>query len=449
MNFSNQEQNKSLTDLLKPYVADGWAISRVYFSNPSWDMVCRALIKADLIPKHTNLNIIKIKDLSQITVRDILDLLHVGNYRADRLISELKQLDESISEDFLQEKIGIDDPDSALGQNDKFFYELPLYAKSIESEDKITLEVSLVVKMIKSANWRQEFEAEYGHALSEFDVEDEIKERNLNILAARLDGFTLDAIGKEYGVTRERVRQIINNLIAKAQTFPEFSSFHLENMLQQRLNELKSASKLLQMKMRSDLDLKARQIINNKPGIKLEELSVLLGTNSQLLNYSLGKNTKKFIYTVEKANVISSNFTDEEILEALRLAEAFESPINHSSYDDLVGRGLIKGPGSQTVMKRFSTWNKACQLADVSYNESVRDSYESLWTKNEMLDYVIEFLKNRTFTAGLNSYDEWRIESLSNAPSGAHLRNNFDTWINAKNTALQRMFDENISPDLI
>jgi hypothetical protein len=181
----------------------------------------------------------------------------------------------------------------------------------------------------------------------------------------------------------------------------------------------------------------------------MDDLSALLMTESKYLYSVLNKNTKKFIYTDEKVNSNSSNFTDDEILEALRLAEAFESPVNRNLYDDLVGRGLIKGPGSQTVMKRFSTWNKACQLADVNYNESVRDSYETLWTKDEMLDYVIEFLKNRSFGVGINSYDEWRIETLSNAPSGAHLRNNFDTWINSKNSALQKMFDNKISPELI
>jgi hypothetical protein len=72
-----------------------------------------------------------------------------------------------------------------------------------------------------------------------------------------------------------------------------------------------------------------------------------------------------------------------------------------------------------------------------------------LWGKEEVLDYLIEFLKNRTYGEGVQSYDEWRIETLSSAPSGAHVRNIFDTWINAKNSALKKMFDKNISPDLV
>jgi hypothetical protein len=34
-------------------------------------------------------------------------------------------------------------------------------------------------------------------------------------------------------------------------------------------------------------------------------------------------------------------------------------------------------------MKRFDTWNKACEAANISYTESFRGGYESLWTKEE------------------------------------------------------------------
>jgi hypothetical protein len=426
LNFKNNYPNDdiALIKFLDSEVAKGWGISRYYISNPTWNILGRALVQANLIPKHTEINVIKISDLEILTLADIRELKHAGNLRVRRLISELEQISESVSEE-----VESDNPQSNI--------------------EKITIEASLIVRMLTSPNWREDFETDFGYTFNELEFEDENIERNLHILAARLDGLTLDAIGKEYGVTRERIRQIIKRLINKAETFPDVSILNLEKLLEERLNSLKNAPKLSELNNRSEIDLKARLIINTRPGIKMDDLSALLMTESKYLYSVLNKNTKKFIYTDEKVNSNSSNFTDDEILEALRLAEAFESPVNRNLYDDLVGRGLIKGPGSQTVMKRFSTWNKACQLADVNYNESVRDSYETLWTKDEMLDYVIEFLKNRSFGVGINSYDEWRIETLSNAPSGAHLRHNFDTWINSKNSALQKMFDNKISPELI
>jgi len=38
MNFSYSEEDITLKNFLKPHIALGWGISRVYFSNPSWNM---------------------------------------------------------------------------------------------------------------------------------------------------------------------------------------------------------------------------------------------------------------------------------------------------------------------------------------------------------------------------------------------------------------------------
>jgi hypothetical protein len=56
-------------------------------------------------------------------VGDIVNLLHVGNSRLDRLILELQQLDESISEDYLYEKSRIDLLNPDLQQADQSFFE--------------------------------------------------------------------------------------------------------------------------------------------------------------------------------------------------------------------------------------------------------------------------------------------------------------------------------------
>ena len=66
-----------------------------------------------------------------------------------------------------------------------------------------------------------------------------------------------------------------------------------------------------------------------------------------------------------------------------------------------------------------------------------------------MLSYVIDFLKNHAYGERVQSYDKWRLESSSSALSGAHLRNNFYTWINVKNEALSKMARDEISPDLV
>jgi hypothetical protein len=100
-------------------------------------------------------------------------------------------------------------------------------------------------------------------------------------------------------------------------------------------------------------------------------------------------------------------------------------------------------------MKRFRTWNKACEAANIAHIDSARDVYESLWTREEMLTAVIDFLKNPMYGESVQSYDRWRIDSSSKAPSGTHVRNSFNTWMIAKNEALEKMVRDGISPNLV
>lgn len=315
--------------------------------------------------------------------------------------------------------------------------------------NKLTLEMSLVILMLKSEEWKDEFFQLYGFPFDELEFDDPNTERNLDSLSSRLAGMTLEQIGQEQGVTRERIRQIIKKLLSRAEEHKEHAGFNIKDMFESRLIASKEAPKILEQKNRAELEKRAIQIIENNPGIKLSHLSSTLGVDEELLSLALQRHAKKFIYSEERDSANASTFSDEDLLEALRLAEAFESPTNRNLYDDLVRRGIIKAPGSQTIMKRFGTWIRACDLANVSHNESARENYEKLWAEEEILDYVIEFLKNRNFGAGIDSYDEWRIETFTNAPSGAHTRNTFSTWINAKNMALQKMREEGISPGLL
>ena len=48
---------------------------------------------------------------------------------------------------------------------------------------------------------------------------EDIDERNRELVYRRLQGMTLDAIGKEYGLTRERVRQIVKKEVHKVQNY--------------------------------------------------------------------------------------------------------------------------------------------------------------------------------------------------------------------------------------
>lgn len=424
MKYLEKREFKSLDQFLRPYIASGWGISKLFFSTSSWSILLRALTQAELIPKKATIDIITIENLSKITLGDVKDLKHIGETRIKALITDLQNVSEFLSVDNSTKK-------------------------SLDSKNKLNLEAELAFRIIQSENWREEFEAEFGYSFEYVEFDDDTTIRDLNVLSYRASGLTLDEIGKIYSVSRERIRQILERIIAKISKNLDLTDDNLNTLLKTRIEANKNAHKIAEIKAELEIEFKARLIVQNKPGIKMEDLAELIGVDRRMLEAILQKQTKKFVHSETNLNTNKSFYSDKDILEALRSTKLYMSPISRSQYDDLVEKGFINGPGAQTVMKRFRTWNKACEAANIEFNDSVRESYESLWTKQEMLSYVIEFLKNREYGEGVQSYDQWRIKTSSNAPSGAHLRNNFDTWINAKNSALQKMFDEKISPELI
>jgi hypothetical protein len=65
-----------------------------------------------------------------------------------------------------------------------------------------------------------------------------------------------------------------------------------------------------------------------------------------------------------------------------------------------------------------------------------------------MIKYVVDFLLSKGFGKAFQNYDEWRIETMTNAPSGAHVRKKIGTWTDVRNRALIYMRENNISCDL-
>jgi len=423
MKSADKSHPKSLDEFLTPHVASGWGISKLFFSTSSWSILARALTQAELIPKKTDIDVITIENLSKITIDDVESLKHIGETRIQALVTDLENVSEFLSKDYLQKE-------------------------SLEVRNKLNLEADLAFRIIKSENWRDEFEVEFGYAFEYVEFDDETTIRNLNVLAYRASGLTLDEIGKIYAVSRERIRQILERIILKVSQNMDLTVENLNSLLETRAAANKSAHKIAEIKTQLEIEFKARLLVDKKPGIKIEELTRLIGVSEKLLNSVLHKQTKKFIYYEQNLNTNKSNYSDEDILEALRMTKNYMSPITRTLYDDLVEKGLINGPGSQTVMKRFRTWNKACKAANIAHIDSARDVYESLWTREEMLTAVIDFLKNPMYGESVQSYDRWRIDSSSKAPSGTHVRNSFNTWMNAKNEALSKMLRDGISPGL-
>ena len=418
-----ENMNRSLTEFLKPEIQASWGVSRSSFTNPSWNILMRALYRANLIAETGETEVVMISQLSLMTVLDVKDLKHVGK---DRL------------EDLLQELSAIDTPAYEPGPDGSG------YEKAIH----YSIEQWVILNILRQVNWREEFLSSYGYQFDENIFEDDLVVRKIRVLELRMNGLTLDEIGKQFGVTRERIRQILKKAFKLVERDPSLGDKGFSEIFAEKTHSAKGEHRRIEQERRDSIDSRVRIFLNSKPGATYLEISQELGISEQDLRQCLQPQTTKFIWTEARENVNESPYSDEAILEALRLAEAFESPISAPVYRDLVERGLVNGPGPQTVALRFGSWKRACELAEVTYNESVRTSYERQWTESEMLESVIEFLLNKSYGKGIQSYDEWRIETMSNAPSGAHVRKHFDTWIDTKNKALLYMRNNKLNCNL-
>ena len=97
--------DQTLDKFLMPHIVSGWGISKLFFSNTSWNILLRALTYAELIPKKIKIDVVKIEDLSKITIGDIKALNNIGRSRKQLLITDLQNVSESILKDYLHEEI--------------------------------------------------------------------------------------------------------------------------------------------------------------------------------------------------------------------------------------------------------------------------------------------------------------------------------------------------------
>ena len=246
-------------------------------------------------------------------------------------------------------------------------------------------------------------------------------QRELQILRMRVTGSTLDEIGKEVGLTRERVRQILVKLSP----------------------DLDSVIEVLKKRNKKDrevnLDKKFESIIENYGAVYKSELALELGVSEELAIDSVPKKYLKFIIDRSPEQVSSSTWTREDCLVALRKAATFYFPIRQSDYDHLLAIGEVNGPSIPYMYLKYGQWSDLCQEAGVECVPSLRSEYIRLWSEEELLNFAIRFFKEPQTTGSYGSYDVWREEQSDHVPSGVLIRNVFGSWTNVKRKVLESL----------
>ena len=251
---------------------------------------------------------------------------------------------------------------------------------------------------------------------------DRLKPRLEKMVELREAGWTLEAIGDQFGVTRERVRQILKK--AGAVNAQELS----ERKRLKREEETEFAVAAIRAQVRAN------------PGTTLEAVAEQFGVDLATVRRALTTAEMKLILKVDgrSASDARKKWSRQELLDLLKVAATYSWPVTVNSYNALIEVGEIDGPTSQMFPIRFGSWSAACAEAGVESGTTYLDGYNRAWTEEDLWRYVCNYLLDPATKGNLRDFDSWLV-GKDGAPSVETVRTQLGGWQEMKPGAIKRL----------
>jgi len=253
--------------------------------------------------------------------------------------------------------------------------------------------------------------------------EEQVSPRDLKIIQLRKEGKSLDEIGRQSGLTRERVRQILKKLAS------DLDFREIRNEVQQKeLNEFQEENISIFRNIQANWD--------EYKFLKFQDLVRIFGVPEWRIRKSISP--LQYVYfSANEDQKIPQVWTDEQCLESLRNAATYAFPITVTKYRKLLETGEISGPTPALYWQRFGSWVQACDQAGVEYGEAQRE-YNRLWNDTELITFARRFMHARLDGKwSLEKYEEWRRLPEIEGPSMALLRLRLGSWSEIRVMALE------------
>lgn len=237
--------------------------------------------------------------------------------------------------------------------------------------------------------------------------------RDAAICAKRATGMPLRAIGKEHGLTGERIRQIVIE-----QAGPSW-----DELCQRRILEAQRAQERLRAHCLAYLQ--------ENPGASVASLSKAVGAQQVDVRRALGADAARLTVNARP----SPSTSNERLLNGLRRAAAAAGePLSGKRYSDLERElGLVT---RSRLIQRFGSWSEACRLAGVEPCPQHRVNYIRHWTRAEMEQWVIRYLMEPGSRGSYDGFTDF-LRRQAGAPSSQTVRNELGRWNEIKAKALQ------------
>ncbi|MDQ0617349.1 sigma factor-like helix-turn-helix DNA-binding protein [Arthrobacter globiformis] len=318
------------------------------------------------------------------------------------------------------------------------------------------------------------------------------EQREAAMVERYADGETLDTIGQSFGITRERVRQIIAKVggtnaeesrkkriaAREAATRAAHEAFLTEygdmarHMAKRGVTRPDAVLKLQALYPGIDVDLaeealKGSNIVFSKAQaddiFSKEALAAaiwfLLGSDRSLApdREWAAVNLDLSLISELRTALQSAEATPDDVATILGVIGAAQKHVSEdpaasitgARYQELrdelvVAFGLVSRQGAfpwpptrQTVMKRFGGWNEALEAMGIGTTRQGRSKGLLKFTREEYDDAVSDFCFHATAAetnATYAAYDDWVKQELAagrSRPSGASVRNIYRTWADA------------------
>ncbi len=240
---------------------------------------------------------------------------------------------------------------------------------------------------------------------------DERWERNRAICARRAQGDTLAAIAHDFGLTRERVRQII-----RAAGGPSSATARAERAAKRAQADHAAAERL-------------RDLYRRHPAASRSELAALSGVPTDRIKDLLGDDARFLVSPKQRAR----QYSDDDIFSAMRAAAGlFDGPLSHQRYASVSAE--VGGPSVPRILQRFGTWLQACEQAGVQAGRRPKREYHRKWSPGDVLGWVATYLGSPDCPGTYQGYDQWARGTIG-APSAATMRNTLGPWSDVKRAA--------------
>lgn len=259
----------------------------------------------------------------------------------------------------------------------------------------------------------------YGSSDDENPGDRTVRERAEQMCQLRAEGYSLQEIGVRFGLTRERVRQIIRDSGG-----PDSGQAAI-------------ARRARISRERAELRRRALALIAEHPGLTAQEVAAPLGATQAEVRSALGDEARRLLVARHRGAPV---FSDAIILAHLReAAREAGQPLTVRMYEDV--RSGFGGASSALVLQRFGTWREACVQAGVQHGQPVRRNYRRRWTPEQLAQAVAAYLRHDGTRGSFADYEAW-ARRTDGMPSGQTIRTHFGTWSAAKTAALVLLGDQ-------